>query len=196
MNLAELIEEVYLITNRRDLTAETTSAIKKSTLKAHKTDFYSKDIYEEGIQFPTAAYLQSLDYVSLFSNFRSFKFFKRVEDENDTQGVPIEIVTVDETLDDYGCSKTDIAYVAGRVLEIRSSVEFSKALLGCYVYPIVTDLNYRSWIAEQYPFYIIHEASRLVFSSIGKMEEAAGQRTLAAEELIELKIGATVDVGS
>ena len=46
MTLAELIAEVYLLTNRPDRVAMTTSAVKAATLKAHKSDFFSKDIHE------------------------------------------------------------------------------------------------------------------------------------------------------
>jgi hypothetical protein len=195
MNFDELTEEVFLITNRRDLVAETNSAIKAATLKAHKSDFYSKDIFETGIEFDSADFRQSLDYVTLLSNFRAFKYFRRVEDENDDVGQFIEIIAVDEILDSYDINRTDIAYVAGRVLEIRSSVTFSKALLGCYVLPIVREGAYLSWVAEQFPFAIIHEAARRIFRSIGQMEEAQAQRGFVAEEYSELKMSALSDVG-
>jgi len=196
MTFDELVAEVYEITNRPDLESETKSAIKAATLKAHKTDFYSKDIFETGIEFDSADYRQSLDYVTLFSNFRAFKYFRRVEDETDDVGKFIAIISPDELLDAYGANRADIAYVAGRVLEIRSSVTFSKALLGCYVLPIVTpEEAYRSWVAEQAPYYIIHEACRKIFRSIGQMDEASGQRELVAEELILLKQSGLTDVG-
>lgn len=201
MTLDELIEEVYIITARRDLIAETKSAVKKSTLKAHKSDFYSKDIYEEGIQFPSSDFLQSFDPHAQWSSFRSWKYFKRVRDgysftSQEQQTTPIEIISVEETLDSYGCNRSDIAYVAGRMLEIRSSVAFTKALVGCYLLPTVTDSGYASWVAEQYPFFIIHEAARLVFAAIGKMEESNMQARFAAEEFMELRSGALADVGS
>jgi len=195
MTFDELKEEVFLITNRRDLVSETESAIKSATLKAHKSDFYSKDIFETGIEFPTSDFRQSLDYVTLLSNFRAFKYFRRVEDELDDVGKFIDIISVDEILDSYDINRVDIAYVAGRVLEIRASVEFSKALLGAYVLPIVRTGAYNSWVAEQFPFAIIHEAARRIFRSIGQMEEAAAQREFVAEEYTELRLSALSDVG-
>lgn len=197
MTFDELVAEVYLITNRPDLVTETESAVKAATLKAHKTDFYSKDIFETGIEFATSASRQSLDYITLFSNFRAFKYFRRVDDETDDVGKFIEIITPEESLDAYGCNRVDIAYVAGRVLEIRSSVDFQFALLGCYVLPIVTPKeSYRSWVAEQAPFYIIHESARKILRSIGSTEESNAQTALIAEELILLKQSGLTDVGS
>ncbi len=195
MTFDELVEEVYLITNRRDLSAITETTVRAATIKAHKTDYYSKDIFETGVEFGTAEFRQSLDYISLLSNFRAFKYFKRVEDSTDDIGKEFDILTPDELLDSYGCLKSDVAYVAGRVLEIRSSVSFQFALLGAYVVPIVRVGAYTSWIAEQQPYFIIHEAARRIFMSVGQMEESAGQGRLVAEELTELKLSAIVDVG-
>jgi len=195
MTFDELIEEVYLITNRPDLVGETKSAVKAATLKAHKTDFYSKDIFESGIEFDSADFRQSLDYVSLFSNFRAFKYIRRVDSATDDIGAFIEIIAPEEVLDSYGCNLTDIAYVAGRVLEIRSNVEFSKALLGVYVYPIVREGAYLSWVAEQAPYSIVYEAARTIFKATGQIEESNAQAQLVAEEYSLLKLSAVVDVG-
>ena len=194
--LAELLIEVYELTNRPDLVSETTSAIKAATLKAHQTDFYSKDIFETGVEFTTADFRQSLDYIAFISNLRAMKYLRRVEDETDDVGKFFEIIDVAESLDSYGVNRTDIAYVAGRVLEIRSSVSFTKALLGAYVFPIVTPtVSYASWIADLYPYAIIYEAARVVFKSIGYDEQSAQFNSLVSEQYTLLKASALPDVG-
>ena len=109
MTFDEIAAEVKVITNRPDLVAETASAIKAATLKAHQSDFYSKDIYETGMQFPDYSYRQSLDYISLFANFRAIKYVRIVRDEYDTCGIPIEIIKVEELFDAYGHQRTNIA---------------------------------------------------------------------------------------
>ena len=195
MTYAELVIEVYALTNRPDLVAETASAIKAATLKAHLSDFYSKDIHETGVGFPTSAYIQSLDYISLISNFRALKYIRRVEDATDDIGKFFQVLTPEETIDSYGINKTDIAYVAGRVLEIRSSVSFSKLLLGCYVLPIITEGAYSSWVAEQHPYAIIKEAARVIFKTIGYDEQSAAYERLVAEEYSLLKLSALSDIG-
>lgn len=195
MTFDELLAEVYLLTNRPDLIAETKSAVKAATLKAHKTDFYSRDIYETGVQFDTSSHIQSLDYYCLICNFRALKYFRRVDDATDTSGTFIQVITPEEVLDSYGCNRTDIAYVAGRVLEIRSSVDFKYALLGAYVLPIVTEEDYSSWVAAQFPHAIIYEAARVILTLVGSLEEAGGMRVLAAEEYNLLRATALTDVG-
>jgi len=195
MTFTELLTEVYQITNRPDLVNETKSAIKAATLKAHKSDFYSKDIHETGIEFDTATFRQSLDYISLISNFRALKYLRRVESATDDKGKFFDIISPDEVLDSYGYNRNDIAYVAGRVLEIRSSTEFKYALLGCYVLPIVREEAYSSWVAEQFPYFIVYEAARVLFRMMGQMEESNAQAGLVAEELQLLKMSALSDVG-
>lgn len=196
MTFDELVAEVYLITNRPDLVGETASAVKAATLKAHNTDFYSKDIFETGVEFTSAGFIQSLDYITLLSNFRSIKYFRRVEDETDTTGVEICVITPEEVLDSYGVNRTDICYIAGRVLEIRSSVSFTKALLGAYVFPIVRTGAYNSWVAEQHPYAIIYEAARVLFKATADDSQSATFDRLVGEEYQLLRMSALADVGS
>ncbi len=195
MTFAELLTEVYTLTNRPDLVAETKSAIKAATLKAHGTDFYSKDIFETGVEWDTEEYIQSMDYITLIPNFRAIKYLRRVESATDDMGKFFSIITPDEVLDSYGYNKTDIAYVAGRILQIRAEEKFSKALFGCYVFPIVREEAYSSWIAEMFPYVIVFEAARVVFKTIGFDEQSAQYERLVAEQYTELKISAVTDVG-
>ena len=195
MNLTELLAEVTAITKRPDLEAQTLSAIKSATLKAHQSDFYSKDIFETGIEFDTSEYRQSLDYISIVANFRAFKYLRRVTDEFDETGTFFEIILPEEVLDSYGTNRTDVAYVAGRVLEIRSKVSFSRALLGCYVRPDISTGSYQSWVADQYPYAIVYEAARVVFTQVSDMEQANSHARLVAEEYQVLRNSALADVG-
>ncbi len=195
MTFDELLQEVYNITNRPDLATETKSAVKAATLKAHRIDFFSKDIFETGVEFDTVDFRQSLDYISFISNWRSLKYLRKADNVDDDSGIFFDIITPDEIVDSYSINRTDIAYVAGRVLEIRSSTEFSTALLGAYVLPLVAETNYSSWVAEQFPFAIIYEAARIVFLGIGQREEANGQGALVADEYTILKQEALSDVG-
>lgn len=195
MTFEELLEEVYTLTNRPDLVNETKSAVKAATLKAHTSDFYSRDIYETGVSFDESKYIQSLDYYCLICNFRALKYLRRVDSDTDTAGTFIDIITPEEVLDSYGQGKVDVAYVAGRNLEIRSACSFQYALLGAYVLPIVTETGYSSWVAAQFPYAIIYEAARVVFKTIGYDEQSAQFNLLVAEEYSLLKQTALSDVG-
>lgn len=195
MNYAELQTEVYALTNRPDLVAETKTAIKAATLKAHQSDFYSKDLHETQITADAAAYVHGIDYISLVSNFRALKYLRKYTPADTSVGAFLEIVEPEEILDSYGRDRTDIAYVAGRVLEIKSSTEITSMIMGCYVFPIITDSNYASWVAQLYPYAIVYEAARVLFKTIGYDEQAAAYERLSAEQFVLLRNSALSDVG-
>jgi len=196
MTFIELLAAVYDLTNRPDLVTETKQAVQAATLKIHTSDFYSKDIHEVGIQFDSASFRQSLDYYTLITNFRSVKYLKRVESATDDKGKFFDIISVDEVLDAYNRNRTDIAYVAGRVIEIRASVEWQFGLFGAYVMPIVREEAFVSWVADMYPFTIVYEATRRIFVTVGQREEANGYAQLLAEDLSLMKLSAVTDVGN
>lgn len=196
MTLNELIEEVYLTTGRRDLVAETKSAVKAATLKAHNSDFYSKDLYESGVEFPSASYKQSLDVYSLIPNFRAISYLRKAANADDVVMPILEVIEPQEVLDSYQRNRNDIAYVAGRIIEIRSSTEFQYALLGAYVTPPVSDATYSSWVAILHPYAIIYEAARVVFRSIGNAEESQAYSRLLAEEYSLLKMTGLANIAS
>lgn len=197
MTFNDLVDEVYTLTNRPDLINETKAAVKAATLKAHQTDFYSKDLHEQIVILDdayNAAYLWSLDYISVISNLRAFKYVRKL-DSTDTPGDFITILTPEELFDAYGCSRQDVAYVAGRQLEIKSSTEIYQVILAAYVNPIVTEDNFSSWVADLYPYVIVYEAARIVFKTIGYDEQSAQYNNLVAEQFVLLKTSALTDVG-
>jgi len=193
--LAEILAEVYTLTNRPDLVAETTLAVKSATLKAHMTDFYSKDIHETRITTDTADYIQGIDYISIISNFRSLKYVRKYDLANAEVGAFLEVLEPEEILDSYGKDKTDVCYIAGSILEIKSSTEIDNLILGCYVLPIITTAGYASWVADLYPYAIITEAARVVFKTIGYDEQSASFERLVAEQYALLRMSALSDVG-
>lgn len=200
MTFAEILAEVYLLTNRPDLEAETKSAIKAATLKAHYTDFYSKDIYEDYITFDEAAYHQSIDYIALITNFRALKYIRKWDTTNGQpiqgEGCFLKVVTPDNVLDAYHTDRVDICYVAGRNIEIKSSTQLAAVLFGCYVSPIVTESGYSSWVADLYPWAIIFEAARVIFKSIGYDEQSRAYDSFVAEQYTILRNNNLSDVGS
>lgn len=190
MTLTELISEVYSITNRPDRVAETLSSVRSATLKAHQSDYYPRDVYETGISFTSPAYLQYIEYKDIIPRWRSLKYFRKYDTSGSgIAGTFFDIVPTELTQDSYGLNRDNICYLAGNVLQVRSSTELSNALIGCYIDPLIgsTNSTFDSWIAIQHPWYIIYEAAGRVFRMVGKMDEASAQRALALEELITIK---------
>lgn len=195
MTLNELIAEVYTITGRPDRIAETRSAIKAATLKMHQSDYYYKDLYENGIAFDSSEFYQQLEYRTLIPRWRAAKYLRKYDSVGMTAGRFLDLVPPEMVLDDYKLERSDIYYVAGAHLNIKSSSKEQYYLLGCYINPDVTDAGFSSWIADDHPFAIIYDAAASVFKAIGKDGENSLYRELVAEQLTLLKISNVIPNG-
>ena len=182
---SELLDDVYTITNRPDLVAETKLAVKQATLKCHHSDYYPKDLVETGIQFTTPALLQSLEYRTLIPQWRSFKYLRKYID-----GAPagfFGILTPEETLDRYAINRENVCYLAGEMLEIRSNTADSYLLLSAYIHPNISESAFSSWIALEHPYAIVYEAAAQVFKTIGWDEQSSAAKQNVVEQIVLLK---------
>jgi len=183
MTLAELQAEVYLLTNRPDLVAQTSAAIRSATLKTHQLDYFYKDIFETGIIFPALAYLQQLEYRTVIPRWRALKYLRKSDVSNYGNGQFFTIIPVPEFVQDqYALNQPDVCYVAGDVLQVRSSTEVKYALLGCYRNPDITPLGYNSWVALDHPYAIVFEAAASIFKQTGDTDQFAAYMRMSAEE--------------
>jgi len=197
MTLTELINNVYTITNRPDRVDETLQAVLSATLKAHQSDYYWKDLFETGVAFTTADYIQQLDYRALLPQWRSLKYLRKFDPSTNTPGKLLTIVEPLNVFDDYSLQKTDIAYAAGQYINIKSCTQQQYYLLGCYLNPNVTQSGYSSWVALDHPWAIIYEAASQVFMAIGKDEEYARyQQTIIPQQIAMLKTSNIQATGS
>lgn len=181
MTLTELQQEVYTLTNRPDLVAETLLAVRQSTLALHQSDFFWRDLQETGISFPTSAYTQELEYRSIIPLFRAIKYLRKANADS-TVGAFFTVVSPESVLDSYSVDRTDVCYAAGASIEMKSSTQFQYAVLGYYANPNITPGAYNSWIALDHPYAIVFEAAEKVFKMIGKSEEFAAYKLLRDEE--------------
>lgn len=83
MTFNELVDQVILFTNRPDLglvssggDGQIPQIVLSSTLAAHTSDMFLKDVVESDVVFTTPAYLQNLDSSSLV-RFRSLYYFRK-----------------------------------------------------------------------------------------------------------------------
>ena len=190
MTLTELQNEVYILTNRPDLVAQTLSAVRTATLKIHQSDYYIKDIFETGINFGLAAYQQQIEYRLIIPLYRSLKYLRKT-DVNGSDNLGFFDVIVpgkDGSLDAYDLNQEDVCYQAGSVIQIRSSTQFQYALLGCYLNPNIGVLTFDSWVALDHPYAIIYEATAAVFKMIGDTDQFKAYTDLANIQIAEVKM--------
>lgn len=184
MTLAELVLAVHDITNRPDLPTVALSGIRSATIAAHTSEDYPKDIVERAIAMPVVDYVHSLMYLDRFPRFRRFAYIRNYADS--TPGDHIRSISPFATKDGYGLERTNVYYLAGDTVQIRTAQETDQFLVGAYVIPDVTEAGYDSWIAREFPFAIIHAAAAFVLRRIGFAEEAAYQAREAQAQMQSL----------
>lgn len=200
MNFAELCDEVILLTGRPELRTLVESYVRAATLKAHQKDFFYRDIQEYGIEFPDQEHITSFKPLDLIDRFRKPAYLREwIFDASDIQqgraGKKYDVIMTDNARDAYGYLKSDVYYLAGDLLQIRSSTPLTHALFGAYVLPDITPGGYSSWVATEYPYAIIHEAARVVFRSIGANERSTLQEDLVNDWYGILTINSIPDEG-
>lgn len=195
MNFTELCAEVYTLTRRSDRVAETVSAVKAATLKAHQSDYYYKDIFEVGVDFGAPNYVQNLDYRAALPRYRSTVYLRKYDATTSTPGLKLDIIIPEQIFDRYQSQKSDIAYIAGAYIQINSSTSEQYYLFGCYLNPDISQITFDSWIALDHPYCIIFDAAATVFKAIGKDEEASAYRGMVAEQIAMVRISNIQSIG-
>ena len=192
----DLLANVYTVTNRPDLVAETTLAVKAATLKLHRIDYFSKDLFETGVSFSTSDYFQTLDYKTIIPLFRTIKYLRKYDSVNLKPGIELKAISIEKVLDGYGVERQDVFYQAGSVLQIKSSTQEQYYLIGAYLNPIIDPATYNSWIAQEFPMSVVYVAASIVFTAIHQAETAAAMDKLAASEMAEILMHNIETVGS
>lgn len=195
MTLTELQNEVYAITNRPDLVTQTQSAVRQATLTLHQSDYYFKDLFETGISFPAPDFLQQWDYQAVIPRFRSLKYLRKTDVNGSQDGAFFQIIPPELVVDSYGINNNNIVYVAGSVIQLRSSTAIQYALLGCYLHPDITIAGFSSWIANEHPFAIVALAAARIFKQVGRDTEYAAWNQEAAGEASRLRLSNIVAGG-
>ena len=195
MNLTELQSEVYVQTNLPRLVDETLAAIRSATLKLHQRDYFYRDLKEVAINLGTAAYVQSFEYKQLFPRWRALKYIRRALADGSVVAPSLEVISPENFMDNYNIARTNVAYVAGDYLQIKCAELLQYAVLGFYQHPAITNAGYNSWIAEDSPYAIIHEAAAIIFASVGDDSQARNQKILAAESYQAVVASNTQGIG-
>jgi hypothetical protein len=196
MDLAELQNKVIEITNRPDLTALTLSAVQSATLKAHKSDYYPRDLKTQILSFETPAFELSIDVPANFNRFRAIKFVREWDITTNAGGKYFKIGDPTDQLDEYGVDRKYFGWLAGVTLVLRSSIKaLTHIQVSYYQDPQLTVETYHTWIAESHPWAIIYEAAAQIFRTNGQTEKFRSMRELVREEYALLGIQSIQAVG-
>lgn len=189
MTYDELVAEVVTLTGRPDLaTTKIPVCIRMATLKAHQSDYYFKDLKEQPLIFGDSLYLQSINYRELFPRYRALKYLRKYEPVGQMEGKFFTLIDPLEARDEYDTNVLDAYYVAGDIIQLRSSTPLTNVLFAFYQNPDITAASFNSWVALEHPYAIVYEAAAALFKTIGYDEEAAYYQRTVQEQIAMLKL--------
>lgn len=183
-----LLTDIYALTARPDLEAETELALRTATVNAHLSDAYPRDMFTSQVQLPNASYLSSLDVPSLFPGLRGIN--KITPLDSNLQPVilspedEIKIIELGDIYDDYGQLRNNVVYLAGDSINIRSLLNSYGYIVSWFRSPNLRRSTYNSWIAQVYPTIIVYWAASIVLDTNGN--EAKAQKYMKMTSDIHL----------
>jgi len=217
--LNTLAADVYTLTNRPDLVAETLISLRKAIRKFHGAETWKRDIATVRLDMTAEVPIQPDQYrwaLDLITKFPGLRRFKNVNYPADLQYPQSQIpaplvdwsvgmckdkefkeVSADNIFDSYGLERINYYMINGNVVTVRSGWYVNFLDFIYYKWPdIPTDptATLTSWIVNDYPDGIIEEAAGAVFKMIGKDEEFARFQTLFQENLAIMKTSTVGEV--
>lgn len=176
---SDLVADVYTITNRPDLVAETALAVRQATRAAHRSDYYPKDLVETLVVLGSAQSLVQLD-MTQFARWRSFRYIRPYDTTSQSAAkFFLENLAADAIFDEYLNEKVNVYYVGGTNCNIKLGAAYSGFLVGYYADPLlVPDAAFNSWVVNDQPALIVIDAAQRLLASIGYDEAAQRLRAL------------------
>ncbi len=194
MNFTELNAAVVTITNRPDLVAETSLAVRRATARMHSIDFWPKDIQEVTLSLITPAFLGQIDTTILpFSRFRAMKYLREYNLVHSGRERYMTKVEPDCLVDEYGYEIQSLWYPAGTVINwkvgyaVQAIAGITGLSVGYYQNPDVSPTTFSSWIAQIEPWCIVEDAAARVLKLTGQLDLANSIAQEAVESLMLLR---------
>lgn len=216
--LADLAADVYTLTNRPDLVAETKLSLRKAIRKFHGAETWKRDLVSLRMDMTALTPLEPDQYrwsldLTTFANLRRFKsvnYPAELSIPDNTTPAPLVDWTVgfreskqfheiapDNLFDRYGYERTNYYIISGSTILVRSGWYIDYLDFVYYAWPVIptdTATALTSWIVNEMPDAIIEEAAGAVFKMIGKDDEFNRFQTLFAENLMILKTSSVGEV--
>lgn len=170
-----LVADVITLTNRPELTAETSLGVRNGLIRAHLCDQFPRDMQTSVLtNAGVSTTLFTIDSSAL-TRFRTISAARLLDvDGNVIYNPEIEVVELGNIYDpDYpGVRKQNICYQAGTNLNIYVPCGTYGCSLDWFQSPAVTRDTITSWIAQMFPDVIIWEAAAFVWNRTGNTEKA------------------------
>ena len=171
---AELESLVVEQTRRPEIPAVTKAAIRTATMRAHHTDFFSRDVAIGSLTYvpDSATFRDFPNLSSLLTRLRSIKTLQGLESASMAPVEAFEFREVDDVYDADGNRRPSIYNMIGDTLRIYPQTQTGLLQVFYYQSPNTVDATYSSWIADTYPDELAAWASAIVFARTGFAEMA------------------------
>jgi hypothetical protein len=171
MTYADLIAEIKLLSKRGDVDDKIAIALRMTTLRCHRLDYFWRDLVEANLLFAADTQM-TLDTSAQLTRFRQMSYMRYYDPDSTTLGPFVSEIDASDLLDEYNYYKEDRYYLAGVNLQARFQYVTSGARIGYWQNPDVTSGGYNSWIKDQLPDILVQGSLAYLFNLTGKQEEA------------------------
>lgn len=171
MTYAELLAEIKLLSRRADIDDKIAIALRMTTLRAHRSDYFWRDLVEVNAAFGLAN-IVTVDTSTALTRFRQISYVQYLELSTGNVGSMLDETDPATVLDEYNYFKTDCWYMAGNNLQINFAYQTTGARIGYWQNPNVTTGGYNSWIKDDLPDLLVQGSLAYIYNMTGKQEEA------------------------
>jgi hypothetical protein len=181
---ADILTDVYTLTDRQHLTNESKLGIRAATIKLHGMEFWREDRVEEEVAVTVSENQFNLNISTALANpCRKINAIKKMDSD-----VYFEEIDPTQLLDGFGHRRYNTYYRVGNVLNFLTDTGDTSVYFIYYKQPVAVETGYSSWIADTYPILVAMEAASFVLSTIGDKEAAAKIDAMKMEQLNVLLI--------
>lgn len=175
MNFAQLKAAIAVEIRRPDLSSLVEQTITSTLLAEHSKELYAKDLVVATKSFASSLAHQSLTVASDYPRLRKVVSITLADASGNPISSPLSKTSSAEVVEGAGWLKTECWYQAGTALHIKSTSPFQYAKIDYYQWPVAIESGFSSWIAEQYPYYVVHTAASAIFAALGDTASAQYQ---------------------
>lgn len=189
MTLTEIVQAVVQATGRYDQEDYITRQVRSAIKQVHTSARFPRDLVEQLVPLNHPTTLIKLTLPPRFNKFKMLAPFS-------AEGFPIPLTTADnlyerkdpaDLVTDSFRASVDHYYVAGGVVNIRSSVAPSSILMMYYALPEVADPHLETWAMASYDQLFIDAALIKVLGFFGnaqKVRELQMQYRMDLEQFV------------
>lgn len=171
MTYAELLAEIKLLSKRSDIDDKIAVALRITTLRCHRLDYFWRDRLEADVIFAESTEV-AIDISTNFTRFRQMEYMRYLDVSSGALGSFLDPIEPRNILDDYNYFQEDVYFLSGDSLNARFRFATSGARVGYWTNPDVAAATYNSWIKDELPDILVQGSLAYLYNMMGKQEEA------------------------